>query len=132
MPTVTTVPTLTAAEVGLASIRRRVVACAPGVGSYVGGDITAGLLRTALTDGPRQVYLFLDIGTNGEIVLGNAEWLVACACSAGPAFEGSGIKCGMRATAGAIEYVEIAPGGGERPLRCHRRRQTGGHLRLRA
>lgn len=110
VPTVNTVPTLTAAEVGLPINPTAVVACAPGVGSYVGGDITAGLLCTELTTNSDEVFLFLDIGTNGEIVLGNADWLVTCACSAGPAFEGSGIKCGMRATDGAIEYFSISPG----------------------
>ncbi|HEY3379489.1 MAG TPA: ASKHA domain-containing protein [Armatimonadota bacterium] len=109
VPTVNTVPTLTAAEVGLPINPLAVVACAPGVGSYVGGDITAGLLCTELTTNHDEVFLFLDIGTNGEIVLGNADWLVTCACSAGPAFEGSGIKCGMRATDGAIEYFAITP-----------------------
>lgn len=109
VPTVNTVPNLTAAEVGLHINPQAVVACAPGVGSYVGGDITAGLLCTELMTNHDEVFLFLDIGTNGEIVLGNADWLVTCACSAGPAFEGSGIKCGMRATQGAIEYFDIAP-----------------------
>jgi uncharacterized 2Fe-2S/4Fe-4S cluster protein (DUF4445 family) len=74
----------------------------------VGGDITAGLLCTEIPKNHDEVFLFLDIGTNGEIVLGNADWMVACACSAGPAFEGSGIKCGTRATFGAIEYLEIS------------------------
>jgi len=68
----------------------------PGVGSYVGGDITSGLLCTDLSTNAHDVFLFMDIGTNGEIVIGNADWMVACACSAGPAFEGAGIKCGMR------------------------------------
>jgi len=107
VPTVNPVPTLTAEEVGLAIHRQSAVSFAPGIGSYVGGDITAGLLCTELLANREQVFLYLDIGTNGEIVLGNADWLVACACSAGPAFEGSGIKCGMRATQGAIEYLEI-------------------------
>ena len=61
------------------------------------------------------MFLFLDIGTNGEIVIGNADWMVGCACSAGPAFEGSGIRCGMRAAEGAIEHVEI---GVDRQARC--------------
>lgn len=111
VPTVTVVPALTAAAVGLEIHPEAVVECAPGVGSYVGGDITAGLLCTELATNHEDVFLFLDIGTNGEIVIGNAEWRVACACSAGPAFEGAGIRCGMRATAGAIEHVEIAPEG---------------------
>lgn len=111
VPTVNPVPMLTAAEVGLALNPQAMVAIAPGVGSYVGGDITAGLLCTDLPRHHDDVFLFMDIGTNGEIVLGNADWMLTCACSAGPAFEGSGIKCGMRATTGAIEYVDITPGG---------------------
>jgi uncharacterized 2Fe-2S/4Fe-4S cluster protein (DUF4445 family) len=107
VPTVNPVPALTAQEVGLAVHPQAVVECAPGVGSYVGGDITAGLLATDLPTNHQDVFLFLDIGTNGEIVIGNAEWMVGCACSAGPAFEGSGIKCGMRAAEGAIEHIEI-------------------------
>jgi uncharacterized 2Fe-2S/4Fe-4S cluster protein (DUF4445 family) len=107
VPTVNPVPVLTAQEVGLAIDPEAVVECAPGVGSYVGGDITAGLLCTDFAVNRDEVHLFLDIGTNGEIVIGNADWMVACACSAGPAFEGSGIKCGMRASEGAIEHVEF-------------------------
>lgn len=113
VPTVNSVPALTAAEVGLTIHPKAVVACAPGVGSYVGGDITAGLLCTDIHSNQEDVFLFLDIGTNGEIVLGNASWMVTCACSAGPAFEGSGIKCGMRAAEGAIEYVSINPDASE-------------------
>ena len=109
VPTVNPVPSLAAEAVGLAMHPQGVVSFAPGVGSYVGGDITVGLLATELMTNHEEVFLYLDIGTNGEIVLGNAEWLVSCACSAGPAFEGSGIKCGMRATQGAIEYLEISP-----------------------
>ncbi len=112
VPTVNPVPALTAGEVGLAIRPDATVECAPGVGSYVGGDITAGLLCTQLLTNHKDVFLFLDVGTNGEIVIGNADWLVGCACSAGPAFEGAGVKCGMRAAAGAIETIEIAPGGG--------------------
>jgi uncharacterized 2Fe-2S/4Fe-4S cluster protein (DUF4445 family) len=111
VPTVNPVPTLTGAESGLATHPDAVVEIAPGVGSYVGGDITAGLLCTDIPGNRDDLFLFLDIGTNGEIVVGNAEWTVACACSAGPAFEGSGIRCGMRATEGAIEHIEIGPGG---------------------
>ncbi len=111
VPTVNTVPTLTASEVGLEIYDLASVNCAPGIGSYVGGDITSGLLCTELTTNHEDVFLFLDIGTNGEIVLGNADWMVTCACSAGPAFEGSGIKCGMRATDGAIEYFDITDKG---------------------
>lgn len=108
VPTVNSLHNLTASEIGLSINPEAAVGFAPGVGSYVGGDITSGLLCTDVPRRNDEVYLFLDIGTNGEIVLGNADWMIACACSAGPAFEGSGIKCGMRATRGAIEYVRIA------------------------
>jgi len=62
----------------------------PSVGSYVGGDITAGVISSGMyaTD---KLTLFIDIGTNGEMVLGNKDWLLSCACSAGPAFEGGGV-----------------------------------------
>ena len=74
--------------------------------SYVGSDITAGALAAGL-DGAEVLTLFIDVGTNGEIVLGTREWLVTCACSAGPAFEGAGVIDGMRATEGAIEEAWI-------------------------
>lgn len=80
----------------------------PCVASYVGGDIVAGVLATKMHRNP-EIALFMDIGTNGEIVIGNNEWLMTAACSAGPCFEGSGIRCGMRATSGAIESVKINP-----------------------
>jgi uncharacterized 2Fe-2S/4Fe-4S cluster protein (DUF4445 family) len=111
VPTATVVPPLSAEDVGLEIDPRAVVECAPGVGSYVGGDITSGLLCTDLPTNKTEVFLFMDIGTNGEIVIGNADWMVGCACSAGPAFEGAGIKCGMRAAEGAIEQIEIGSGG---------------------
>ena len=85
---------------------RCAVDCLPGVASYVGADITAGVLSSSMDDS-EQVTLFMDVGTNGEIVLGSSEWLVTCACSAGPAFEGAGVVDGMRATKGAIEEVWI-------------------------
>ena len=107
VPTVNPVPPLAAGDVGLEIHPGAIVRCAPGVGSYVGGDITAGLLSTDFPVTRDEVFLFMDIGTNGEIVIGNAEWMVGCACSAGPAFEGSGVKCGMRAVPGAIEHLEI-------------------------
>ncbi|MBL7104971.1 MAG: DUF4445 domain-containing protein [Bacteroidales bacterium] len=81
----------------------------PAVGSYVGGDITSGILCTKLATDTDQLNLFIDIGTNGEIVLGNHDFIMTCACSAGPAFEGGGIKFGMRAASGAIENVNIDP-----------------------
>lgn len=82
---------------------------APNVGSYVGGDITAGALMTLMWSKP-EFSLFVDLGTNGEIVFGNSDFLMCCACSAGPAFEGGDISCGMRATAGAIDSIVIDPG----------------------
>lgn len=80
----------------------------PSVSSYVGGDIVSGIVGSGVfkTD---KITLYIDIGTNGEVVIGNREWLIATSCSAGPAFEGGGIKHGMRATDGAIETVEIDP-----------------------
>ncbi len=109
MPFVTAVnhvPTLTAREVGLAIHPDATVDCLPGVASYVGADITAGVLSSGLDD-TDLVTLFIDVGTNGEIVLGNKDWLVTVAASAGPAFEGSGVQHGMRATKGAIEEVWV-------------------------
>jgi uncharacterized 2Fe-2S/4Fe-4S cluster protein (DUF4445 family) len=82
------------------------VDCLPGVASYVGADITAGVLSSGVYL-YEEVVLFLDVGTNGEMVLGNRDWMVTCACSAGPAFEGAGVVDGMRATEGAIEEVWV-------------------------
>ena len=82
------------------------VRIAPNIGSYVGVDITAGTFAGLLWD-KDELSLFIDLGTNGEIVFGNRDFLVSCACSAGPAFEGGDISCGMRATDGAIEAVTI-------------------------
>ena len=100
------IPTLTARDVGLKACPEASVDCLPGVASYVGADITAGVLSSGV-DAAEDVVLFLDVGTNGETVLGNHDWLVTCACSAGPAFEGAGVVNGMRATQGAIEEVWI-------------------------
>ena len=82
------------------------VLIAPNIGSYVGGDITAGTLASGIWDSD-ALSLFIDLGTNGEIVFGNRDFLVSCACSAGPAFEGGDISCGMRATDGAIEACTV-------------------------
>ena len=82
------------------------VVIAPNIGSYVGGDITAGTLASAIWD-KDEMSLFIDLGTNGELVFGNRDFLMSCACSAGPAFEGGDISCGMRATDGAIEACTI-------------------------
>ena len=79
---------------------------APNIGSYVGGDITAGTFVSMVWNKP-EFSLFIDLGTNGEIVFGNSDFMFSCACSAGPAFEGGDISCGMRATDGAIEACTI-------------------------
>lgn len=104
--TVNQVPSVRADEIGLAINREATVDCLPGVASYVGADITAGVVSSGLVD-VGDITLFIDIGTNGEIVLGDGSWFITCACSAGPAFEGAGVVDGMRATRGAIEEVWI-------------------------
>jgi uncharacterized 2Fe-2S/4Fe-4S cluster protein (DUF4445 family) len=108
IPTATFFPPIRAKSVGLHLTPQAVIYSMPNVASYVGGDISSGVLVSQMHK-QDTVSLFIDIGTNGEIVLGNKEWLVTAACSAGPAFEGSGIKFGMRAMEGAIEEVEIDP-----------------------
>ena len=82
------------------------VLISPNIGSYVGGDITAGALTSLIWD-KDEFSLFIDLGTNGELVFGNRDFMMSCACSAGPAFEGGDISCGMRATDGAVEAVVI-------------------------
>jgi len=106
-PTVLTTPYLPAEQVGIAINPQSMIYFVPGVGSYVGGDITSGLLCTDLATHKKDISLFIDIGTNGELVIGNCEFLMTCACSAGPAFEGGGIESGMRAAPGAIDRLEI-------------------------
>ncbi|MGD8924926.1 MAG: ASKHA domain-containing protein, partial [Syntrophobacterales bacterium] len=106
IPTANFLPTGSAEELNLHLHPKAVVTCLPGVSSYVGGDITAGVLASGISNSSK-VSALIDIGTNGEIVIGNNEWLVCCSASAGPAFEGSGTKCGMRATRGAIQKVYI-------------------------
>ena len=97
---------LTAGDLKLPANPLAKVQIAPNIGSYVGGDITAGTLATGLWD-KDEMSLFIDLGTNGEIVFGNRDFMMSCACSAGPAFEGGDISCGMRATDGAIEACTI-------------------------
>lgn len=82
--------------------------CLPSVGSYIGGDIIAGILVSGMHR-QETLSLFVDIGTNGEIVIGNKDWLVACAGAAGPALEGGVTACGMRAEPGAVDRVSIQP-----------------------
>ncbi|MEZ5126611.1 MAG: ASKHA domain-containing protein [Thermoleophilia bacterium] len=106
IPTVAQPPRLLAADLRLDVNQLARVHCLPAVGSYVGGDITAGVISSGMY-ATEKLTLFIDIGTNGEMVLGNRDWLLSCACSAGPAFEGGGVKHGMRASEGAIEDVYI-------------------------
>jgi uncharacterized 2Fe-2S/4Fe-4S cluster protein (DUF4445 family) len=101
-------PEVLAADLGLPVHPRARAVVFPAFGAYVGGDITAGLLASGM-DRDARVRLFVDIGTNCEIVLGNREWLLATAAPAGPAFEGAAIRCGMRAADGAIEVVGMTP-----------------------
>lgn len=95
-----------AGELGLLMNQKGLVYNLPAVGSYVGGDITSGVLSTQLAR-KEELSLLIDIGTNGEIVLGNQDWQISCAASAGPCFEGGGIKFGMRAMDGAIDKIDI-------------------------
>lgn len=105
-PTINTPMKLIASEIGLKVHPMAPVDCLPGVASYVGADISAGVLASGLSDS-EELTLFIDVGTNGETVLGSSDWMVTCACSAGPAFEGAGVYDGMRATLGAIEEVWV-------------------------
>ncbi|MCI7737823.1 MAG: corrinoid activation/regeneration protein AcsV [Lachnospiraceae bacterium] len=97
---------LFASDVGVAVNPDAHIIVAPNIGSYVGGDITAGTLVSMIWNKP-EFSLFIDLGTNGELVFGNSDFMMSCACSAGPAFEGGDISCGMRATDGAIEACTI-------------------------
>ncbi|MBM3249511.1 MAG: DUF4445 domain-containing protein [Candidatus Omnitrophica bacterium] len=110
IPTANSVPTIRATEADIHIHPRGLLACAPGVASYVGGDITSGILSSGLYK-EDSLSILIDIGTNGEIALGNRDFIVSCAASAGPAFEGSGLTCGMRASGGAIQKVRIDPAG---------------------
>ena len=103
-------PEVLAHDFGLAVHPRARAVVFPSFGAYVGGDITAGLLASGM-DRDSRTRLFIDIGTNCEIVLGNSEWLLATAAPAGPAFEGAAIRCGMRAADGAIEVVTMTTDG---------------------
>ena len=97
---------LYASDIGISINPDAHIIVSPNIGSYVGGDITAGAFVSMLWNRP-EFSLFVDLGTNGEIVFGNEDFMFSCACSAGPAFEGGDISCGMRATDGAIEACTI-------------------------
>ncbi|MFW6081072.1 MAG: ASKHA domain-containing protein [Desulfosalsimonas sp.] len=109
VPAANTYPPFKAVEIGLNLPEHVTALVYPQVSSYVGGDIVAGIMGSGMYR-DEEVTLYMDIGTNAEVVIGNKDWLVCAACSAGPAFEGGGIKLGMRATEGAIEDFSIDPG----------------------
>ena len=107
-PVANYIPPVRAVDLGLAVGEHVHLYTFPSVASYVGGDIVSGVLGSGIYQ-RKPLTLYIDIGTNGEIVIGNSDWMVTAACSAGPAFEGGGIKHGMRATTGALEDFRIDP-----------------------
>jgi uncharacterized 2Fe-2S/4Fe-4S cluster protein (DUF4445 family) len=102
-------PPLRAAEVGININPRGLLYSLPGVSGWVGSDLTAGILATGMHESD-ETCLLVDIGTNGEVIVGNKEWLMACSASAGPALEGASVESGMRAEPGAIERVYVEDG----------------------
>lgn len=106
IPTSVEPPPLRAVEVGIQINPRGLLYSLPGISGWVGSDITAGILATDIIEHD-EISLLVDIGTNGEIIVGNREWLVACSASAGPALEGANVDCGIRAETGAIEKVFV-------------------------
>jgi len=108
IPTVSEFPVIKAGHIGLKAANYAGIFVMPGPAGYVGGDIVSGVLYTGFHN-ENDLTLFIDIGTNGEIVFGNNEFLMTAACSAGPAFEGGGIRWGMRAESGAIEKITLDP-----------------------
>jgi uncharacterized 2Fe-2S/4Fe-4S cluster protein (DUF4445 family) len=108
VPAATMYPPIKAADLGMDLVGHVTALVYPAVSSYVGGDIVAGVMGSGIYRS-EAITLYLDVGTNAEIVIGNKEWLACAACSAGPAFEGGGLKFGMRAAKGAIEDFSIDP-----------------------
>ncbi len=108
VPTVNFAPAVKARSLGLETGEHVNVYALPMVASYIGGDIVSGVMATGIHQ-RNTVTLYIDIGTNSEMVIGNSEWMVTAACSAGPTFEGGGIRHGMIATEGAIEGFKINP-----------------------
>jgi len=109
IPVVHVPPISRAMDIGLRAHPHAPVYCIPGRAAYVGGDVTADVLLSGmhLKD---ELALLIDVGTNGEVVLGNREWMLTCSTSAGPAFEGGEVSCGMRAMSGAIDAVRMTGG----------------------
>lgn len=112
IPAATHIPPLRAIEVGIQINPRGLLYSVPSVSSYVGGDIVSGVLASGIYRSS-ELSMLIDVGTNGEIVIGNSDWMVCCSASAGPAFEGGEVKYGMRATHGAIEKVKVRGHGEE-------------------
>ena len=106
IPATTVFPIVSLSEVSIEGNPKGIASFLPGVTTYVGGDIVSGVLACGLAES-EDLQLLIDIGTNGEIVLGNKDWMMGAAASAGPAFEGSGLSCGMKAVSGAIQKVAI-------------------------
>lgn len=100
------ITTLNNEDIVILANRNANMSLLPCISNYIGGDIIAGILSTQIHKS-NGINLLIDLGTNGEIVLGNSEWLISCSCSAGPAFEGANISCGTRAISGAIDYIYI-------------------------
>lgn len=109
IPVANVFPTIKSAEVGIRINPSGILEVVPGGFPYVGGDITSGIIVSGIYKQDR-LSIFVDIGTNGEIVAGNKDFLVCCSASAGPCFEGSGVKNGVRAISGAIQKIEIRDG----------------------
>jgi uncharacterized 2Fe-2S/4Fe-4S cluster protein (DUF4445 family) len=103
-----TLPIVLASELGLSLHPRARAFVFPALGAYVGGDIVSGMLASGM-DRDKRTRLFIDVGTNCEIVLSNGDTIVSTAAPAGPAFEGGAIRCGMRAADGAVEVIRIDP-----------------------
>lgn len=108
VPSASLYPPFTAKEIGIDINDHAIALIYPQVSSFVGGDIVAGVMGSGMYK-EEELTLFLDIGTNAELVVGNKDWLACTACSAGPAFEGGGIEFGMRAAKGAIEDFSMNP-----------------------
>ncbi len=108
VPAAQTVDPVEPHELGLDMVKGSFVRVIPGVASYVGGDIVSGVLANGMWQSD-EMTLFIDIGTNGEIVAGNKDVMMTASCSAGPAFEGGGLDYGMRAAPGAVESILLDP-----------------------
>jgi uncharacterized 2Fe-2S/4Fe-4S cluster protein (DUF4445 family) len=107
IPIANHLPSINASDLGLEMDDYAKIYCVPGVSSYVGGDVVADIIACSMHK-KDNLCLLIDLGTNGELVLGNKDWMLSCSCSAGPAFEGIGIEKGMRAAEGAVENISIS------------------------